>query len=69
VDFSNISFSYPTRPDAEVLKGFNMTCKRGQVIAMVGASGAGKSTALQLLERFYESSSGTVVCTSVLRLH
>ena len=47
-------FSYPLRPDVNVLSGLNLTLKCGTITALVGASGAGKSTIVQLLARFYE---------------
>lgn len=49
-----MQFSYPLRPDVEVLNGLNLTLKSGTVTALVGSSGAGKSTIVQLLARFYE---------------
>lgn len=51
---ADVHFSYPLRPDVEVLKGLNLTLKSGTVTALVGSSGAGKSTIVQLLARFYE---------------
>lgn len=51
---TDVFFSYPLRPDVEVLSGVNLTLKRGNVTALVGPSGAGKSTIVQLLARFYE---------------
>lgn len=53
-------FSYPLRPDVEVLKGLNLTLKSGTVTALVGPSGAGKSTVVQLLARFYEPTIGRI---------
>ncbi|KAK9665562.1 hypothetical protein RND81_14G119900 [Saponaria officinalis] len=50
----DVHFSYPLRPDVEVLKGLNLTLKSGTITALVGSSGAGKSTVVQLLARFYE---------------
>lgn len=47
-------FSYPLRPDVEILNGLNLMLKFGSVTALVGSSGAGKSTIVQLLARFYE---------------
>jgi len=49
-----VYFSYPLRPDVEILSGLNLRLKCGTVTALVGASGAGKSTIVQLLSRFYE---------------
>ncbi|GAB4166768.1 MAG: ABC transporter transmembrane domain-containing protein [Terrimicrobiaceae bacterium] len=60
VDFDMVSFRYPSRPDAPVLRGLCLHCRPGQKIALVGASGAGKSTVAALLLRFYEPDSGTI---------
>uniref|UniRef100_A0A8D2LXL9 ABC-type xenobiotic transporter n=1 Tax=Varanus komodoensis TaxID=61221 RepID=A0A8D2LXL9_VARKO len=54
IEFKNISFSYPSRPDAQVLKGLNLKIQPGKTIAVVGSSGCGKSTTIQLLQRFYD---------------
>lgn len=51
---ADVHFSYPVRPDVEILSGLNLTLKCGTVTALVGPSGAGKSTVVQLLARFYE---------------
>jgi len=53
IEFRKVHFSYPSRPDVEVLKGISFKCKPGQTIAIVGSSGSGKSTIVQLLERYY----------------
>ncbi|KHJ75090.1 ABC transporter, ATP-binding protein, partial [Oesophagostomum dentatum] len=55
-----VNFSYPSRPDVKVAKNLNLIAQTGQAIALVGASGCGKSTIIQLLERFYEPDSGNV---------
>ncbi|CZS93973.1 hypothetical protein WAI453_001346 [Rhynchosporium graminicola] len=54
VEFRDVHFRYPTRPEQPVLRGLNLTVAPGQYIALVGASGCGKSTTIQLLERFYD---------------
>jgi len=51
-------FSYPTRKTVKVLKDFNLSIKPGQSVALVGQSGCGKSTVIQLIQRFYDLSSG-----------
>ena len=56
-------FNYPTRPDIPVLQGLSLEVKKGQTLALVGSSGCGKSTVVQLLERFYDPRAGTVVST------
>ncbi|KAH7537967.1 hypothetical protein FEM48_Zijuj03G0149200 [Ziziphus jujuba var. spinosa] len=55
-----VHFSYPVRPDVEILNGLNLTLKCGTVTALVGPSGAGKSTIVQLLARFYEPTRGRI---------
>lgn len=54
----NVCFSYPTRPEIQVLRGIDMDIKPGEKVALVGYSGAGKSTLTQLLLRFYRINSG-----------
>ncbi len=60
VQFDNVAFNYPSRPELDVLKNINLEIKPGQKIALVGYSGAGKSTIAQLLLRFYDLSSGQI---------
>lgn len=60
VDFDQVRFRYPTRKDAEVLQGLTLAVRAGQTVALVGHSGCGKSTCIQLLERFYDPDSGQV---------
>ncbi|KAK4173352.1 putative ATP-binding cassette multidrug transport protein [Triangularia setosa] len=60
VELDNVRFSYPLRPDTTVLRGVDLEIKKGQFVAVVGASGCGKSTIIGLLERFYDASTGTV---------
>jgi len=61
IEFRNVRFTYPARPDVEILKGISFSCKPGQTVALVGASGSGKSTIVQLLERYYEKSEGEIL--------
>ncbi|XP_028662184.2 bile salt export pump-like [Erpetoichthys calabaricus] len=61
IDFMDCKFTYPTRPDIQVLKGLTISVKSGQTLAFVGSSGCGKSTSVQLLERFYDPDQGKVL--------
>lgn len=54
IEFRDVHFRYPTRPEQPVLRGLNLHVSPGQYIALVGASGCGKSTTIALLERFYD---------------
>ncbi|KIY50744.1 ste6-like protein [Fistulina hepatica ATCC 64428] len=56
----NVHFRYPTRLDVPVLRGLNLTIEPGTYVALVGASGCGKSTIVQLVERFYDPIAGTI---------
>ncbi|CAF4087920.1 unnamed protein product, partial [Rotaria sordida] len=60
IQFDNIEFSYPTRPDVLVLRNLTLTARAGEITALVGSSGAGKSTCVSLLSRFYEPLSGCI---------
>jgi len=61
VKFEKVEFSYPARKEVTVLKGLSFEAKSGESIAIVGSSGAGKSTITQLLLRFYEPDAGTIL--------
>lgn len=60
VEFENIHFSYPTRADVEVLKGVSLKIEAGSKVALVGQSGSGKSTMMQLLLQFHLPSGGSI---------
>lgn len=60
IAYRNVAFSYPTRKDIQVLKGINISVSPGQKIALVGQSGSGKSTIVQLLLKFYELDGGSI---------
>uniref|UniRef100_A0A4X1SSF1 Phosphatidylcholine translocator ABCB4 n=1 Tax=Sus scrofa TaxID=9823 RepID=A0A4X1SSF1_PIG len=61
VTLNDVVFRYPTRPNVPVLQGLSLEVKKGQTLALVGSSGCGKSTVVQLLERFYDPVFGTVL--------
>jgi len=60
IELRNVSFSYPSRPDTQVIHNINLEVQPGQVVALVGPSGGGKSTLVSLLERFYDPNSGEI---------
>lgn len=60
IRFDNVTFHYPTKKDAAALEGFDLTVKPGETLALVGPSGAGKTTVLQLLLRFYDPQAGRI---------
>ncbi|EKX40649.1 hypothetical protein GUITHDRAFT_113183 [Guillardia theta CCMP2712] len=70
IDFVDIHFSYPSRPEAKVLQGLTLKVPAGSIMALVGESGCGKSTLIQMVQRFYDPFSGTVLLdgTDVSRL-
>ncbi|MFZ9777300.1 MAG: ABC transporter ATP-binding protein [Schleiferiaceae bacterium] len=61
IRLDNVHFAYPSRPDVPVLQGVNLEIREGQQCALVGASGAGKSTVVQLLYRFHDPQQGRVL--------
>jgi ABC-type multidrug transport system fused ATPase/permease subunit len=61
ITFRNLSFRYPSRPDEEVLSNINITIPENQMVALVGSSGAGKSTIASLLLRLHEQTSGDII--------
>ena len=65
VEFKNVSFSYPTRSDSDVLKNVSFVVEPGEMVALVGSSGAGKSTCINLLQHFYEPNDGDVLIDGV----
>lgn len=60
VEFNNVRFSYPDNPDKTIIKNFSASVKPGQKVAIVGPTGAGKTTMVNLLMRFFETSSGSI---------
>ncbi|THD21648.1 Multidrug resistance protein 2 [Fasciola hepatica] len=61
IQFENVSFVYPTRPEVKILQNFNLTLKSGQTVALVGPSGSGKSTIIHMLQRFYDPEIGNIL--------
>ncbi|ALJ11452.1 ABC transporter transmembrane domain-containing protein [Sphingopyxis macrogoltabida] len=65
LEYRNVEFHYPTRPDAPALHGFSLAIRPRETVAIVGPSGAGKSTLFQLAERFYDPQGGEVLLDGV----
>ncbi|PVH62054.1 hypothetical protein PAHAL_3G193700 [Panicum hallii] len=65
IDFKHVSFKYPSRPHVQIFTDFTLGIPSGKAVALVGQSGSGKSTAIALLERFYEPDSGAILLDRV----
>jgi ABC-type multidrug transport system fused ATPase/permease subunit len=61
IDFRNVTFAYPSRPEYKVLSGLNFSIRAGEKVALVGQSGSGKSTIINLLMRFYPLQQGEII--------
>ncbi|XP_066306816.1 ABC transporter B family member 11-like [Miscanthus floridulus] len=65
INFNNVSFKYPSRPDVQIFSDFTLQISSGKTVALVGESGSGKSTIIALLERFYDPDSGRITLDGV----
>ena len=66
VEFKEVEFHYPNRRSVAVLRRMSMMIESGATVALVGSSGCGKSTTVQLLERFYDHCTGTIVRITIV---
>lgn len=60
IKYNQIDFRYPTRPNVQIFSNFNLDVTEGKTIALIGQSGCGKSTCIQLLQRFYDPEQGRI---------
>jgi ABC-type multidrug transport system fused ATPase/permease subunit len=58
IEIKNVEFNYPTKPDVPIVRGVSMEVKRNHIVALVGASGCGKSSIITLVERWYDPVKG-----------
>lgn len=65
IELKHVDFAYPSRPDIQIFKDFRLKVKSGQSLALVGASGSGKSSIISLIARFYDPSAGKVLIDGV----
>ena len=65
IAFENVKFSYPARPAEQALDGINLTINPGETVAFVGPSGAGKTTIIQMILRFYDPQSGRITLDGI----
>lgn len=65
IEFKNVMFAYPSRPDSMTCNGLTLTINKGEVVALVGPSGSGKSTVMALLLRFYDPLSGDITLDDI----
>ena len=65
IEFDNVTFHYPSRPETSALNEISLDVRKGETVALVGPSGAGKTTILQLLLRFYDPQAGKIMVDGV----
>lgn len=65
ITFKNVGLVYASRPDAPIFTNLNFTIRAGETVALVGRSGAGKTSTISLIERFYDPTSGSVLLDGV----
>ncbi|XP_020276503.1 ABC transporter B family member 11-like isoform X2 [Asparagus officinalis] len=65
IEFKDVYFSYPTRKDEQIFRGFSLFIQSGATVALVGESGSGKSTVVSLVERFYDPDAGEVLIDGI----
>ena len=65
IEFKNVTFKYPTRPDVKVLKNFDLKIKEGEMVAFCGESGCGKTTTIKLVLRNYDVTEGNLLIDGV----
>lgn len=65
IEFQDVYFTYPSRPDVQIFQGFSLRLQKGRMTALVGQSGSGKSTVISLLERFYDPDAGKVLIDGI----
>lgn len=61
IEFKDVTFSYPSRPDVIIFRDFSLFFSAGRTVAVVGGSGSGKSTIVALIERFYDPNQGNMI--------
>ncbi|XP_068661614.1 ABC transporter B family member 4-like [Aristolochia californica] len=65
IEFQHVSFKYPTRPDVQIFQDLCLAVRSGKTVALVGESGSGKSTAISLLQRFYDPDAGQILLDGI----